>query len=217
MKVLVVGASRRTGAAIVQELAETGHDVTGFARSSPAEPVSGARYVSGDVLDAAAIASAVAGQDAVIVALGISDNVLAVRLGRSSTPLDVRSAGTLRVIEAMHAAGAKRLVVVSAFGVGETYARLPLQFKLFFTLVLRPQIRDTERQEAAVVASGLDWTILRPVNLRDGDGEGDGAASVSTDDTVAGMSVARRQVAAVAASALGDGETVGRRLSISAE
>jgi uncharacterized protein YbjT (DUF2867 family) len=97
MRVLVVGASRGTGAALVSELAARGHVVTAFSRSavdSDAQ-VDGVTYVAGDVLDEDAVTKAVAGQDAVAVTLGIPDNPFVVRLTRrASSPLDVRSAGT---------------------------------------------------------------------------------------------------------------------------
>ena len=123
MNVLVVGASRGSGAAAVRALAQAGHLVTAYARSAPVETDSDAvRYVAGDVLDDDALAKAMVGQDAVVVALGISDNPLKVLLlRRASTPLDVRSRGTAKVIDAMRAAGVRRLIVQSTYGIGETY------------------------------------------------------------------------------------------------
>ncbi|MGC1208879.1 MAG: NAD(P)-binding oxidoreductase [Ornithinimicrobium sp.] len=216
MLVLVVGASRGTGAAMVRELVSAGHGVTGFARSAPVDPVPGATYVAGDVMDAESIGKAVAGQAAVIVALGISDHPIAVRLlRRASTPLDVRSAGTGVVVQAMQESGVRRLVVQSTYGVGDTYARLSPMLKFVFSAVLRPQVDDSARQESVVTRSGLDWTILRPVALHDGEAEH--PVTVRTDDTVVGMRVARRQVAQVAASALGDSATISQVLSVSHE
>ena len=214
MKVLVVGASRGSGAAMVRELVTAGHDVTGLARSAPAEPVGGAAYVHADVLDAEALGKAVAGQDAVVVALGISDNPIGVRLRRrASTPLDVRSAGTREVVRAMRETGVRRLLVQTTYGIGDTYAHLSPTLKLFFSAVIRPQVDDSERQEAIVRGSGLDWTIVRPVALHDGDATA--VATVRTDDTVVGMRVARSQVARVVADALDDEATLGQVLSVS--
>lgn len=214
MTVLVVGASRGSGAAMVRELTAAGHDVTAFARTDPAEPVPGVAQVRGDVQDADTLSKAVVGQDAVVVTLGISDNPVGVRLRRrASTPLDVRSAGTAAVVEAMRETGVRRLVVQSTYGIGDTYARLSPMLKAFFSLVIRPQVDDSERQEGVVRGSGLDWTILRPVALHDGvDPE---PATVRVDDTVVGMRVSRQQVARAAVSALDDSTTLGRTLSIS--
>lgn len=224
MKVLVVGGSRGTGAAVVDELAERGHVVTAYARSAgggsqgreEVRYVAGeVRYVAGDVLDPDALSKAMVGQDAVAVTLGIPDNPFRVRLtGRASSPLDIRSSGTSAVIDAMREHGVRRLVVQSVYGIGETYAQLPFGLKLFFSLAIRPQVRDHERQEQLVRESGLDWTILRPVVLND-----EPAAfppHVGMDDRVRSMKVSRQQVADVTADALDREEFAGNVLSISA-
>lgn len=216
MNVLVVGASRGSGAAAVRALAEAGHLVTAYARSASAEPQTDAvRPVTGDVLDDDALAKAMVGQDAVVVTLGISDNPITVRLRRrASAPLDVRSRGTARVVAAMRAAGVRRLVVQSTYGIGETYAHLPLSLKAFFTLVIRPQVADHVRQEELVRASRLDWTVVRPVVLDDGVTEA--PAQVDLADRVASMKVSRSQLARVLAAAVGRDDWHGRTLSVSA-
>ena len=166
------------------------------------------------MLDGEAVEKAVVGQDAVIVTLGIPDNPFRVRLTRrASSPLDVRSAGTERVIEAMRAHGVRRLVVQSVYGIGDGYRRLPLGLKAFFTLAIRPQVRDHEVQEALVRESGLDWTIVRPVVLHD---EAVTApARVVLDDDVPAMRVGRGQVADVLAGSLGRTDWFSRTLSVS--
>ncbi len=217
MKVLVVGGSRGTGAAVVAELAGRGHLVTTYARSAGAdgEGSDAVRHVAGDVLDRDELGKAMIGQDAVAVTLGISDNPFRVRVTRRATsPLDIRSRGTREVISAMREHGVRRLVVQSTYGIGETYARLPLGLKLFFTLAIRPQVTDHERQERLVRESGLSWTIIRPVVLND-----EPATSppyVGLDDRVPSMKVSRRQVAEVTADALETDELARRVLSVSA-
>jgi uncharacterized protein YbjT (DUF2867 family) len=216
MRVLVVGASRGTGAELVGELARRGHVVTAFSRSVRIDDQGGdgISHHVGDVLDADAVTKAVAGQDAVVVTLGIPDNPFRVRLTRrASSPLDVRSAGTANVVRAMAETGVRRLVVQSTYGIGDTYRKLPLALRAFFSLAIRPQVTDHEVQEATVRASDLDWTIIRPVVLHDEDRPD--PASVRTDDTVPSMKVSRRQVARVAVDALSRDEWVGRVLSVS--
>lgn len=212
MKVLVVGASRGTGAALVAELAERGHLVTAYARHA-GEGDDGVRRVAADVLDAEQLGKAMIGQDAVAVALGIPDNPFRVRLTRrASSPLDVRSQGTRAVVAAMREHDVRRLVVQSTYGIGETYARLPLVLKAFFTLAIRPQVDDHERQERLVRDSGLDWTIVRPTVLHDGATAE--PASVTTDDSAPTMRVSRRQVARAAADALERDDLAGRVLTV---
>ena len=108
LNVLVVGATGGTGRATVERLAAEGHRVTAFSRSADrlASEVNGITTVNGDVTDPQAVEQAVAGQDVVIVTLGITENPLRVRiLGPARTPLDVRSRGTKHVITAMQKHG----------------------------------------------------------------------------------------------------------------
>ncbi|NYE38292.1 uncharacterized protein YbjT (DUF2867 family) [Nocardioides cavernae] len=209
-----MGASRGTGAELVEELAERGHVVTAFSRRAGAHP-EGVRTVTGDVLDADALGKAMVGQDAVAVTLGIPDNPFRVRLTRrASSRLDVRSAGTRAVLDAMGEHDVPRLVVQSTYGIGDTYRHLPLALKAFFTLGIRPQVRDHERQEEVVRESGLAWTIVRPTVLHDE--ATDAPAHVSTDDLAPTMRVSRRQVARVEADAIEDDSRHAQVLSVTA-
>ncbi|WP_435741726.1 NAD(P)-dependent oxidoreductase [Nocardioides sp. SYSU DS0663] len=222
MRVLVIGASRGSGRETVRALRQAGHEVTALARTAAAveEPVpaggrGSVRRVAADVRDAASLEEAVAGQDAVVVTLGISDNALAVRLRRrAGTPLDIRSAGTRAVVAAMQRQGVRRLLVQTTYGIGDSHARLTPSLKLFFRLVLAPQVADSAVQEDVVRRSGLDWTLVRPVVLTDD--AATGPAHVSDEDDVAGWKVSRGQVAGALVGALEDTATVGRTLSVSA-
>lgn len=213
MKVLVVGASRGTGAALVTELAERGHLVTAFSRQAGGTDQR-VRYVAGDVLDQEALEKAMVGQDAVAVTLGIPDNPFRVRLTRrASSPLDVRSRGTAGVVAAMQEHGVPRIAVLSVYGIGEAYAQLPLALKAFFVLAIRPQVDDHERQEQLVRASGLDWTIVRPTVLHDE--EDDAAPYLGGDEMPPTTRVSRHQVARVLADAVEQDGLLGRVLTVS--
>lgn len=215
MKVLVLGATGGSGRAAVERLLSAGHTVTVFTR----KPSGGAarerlHQLQGDALDARAVEAAVQGQDAVLVTLGISENPFRVRLwGPARTPLDVRSAGTRNVIAAMHEHGVRKLVVQTSYGVGSTRDKLGFINRLFFRLVLKPQIDDTEIQEAAVTASGLDWVVVQPVHLTDA--EDDAFPYVSTDASTGKMAVSRRSVGRFLAEALVNPSLVGKTVSVS--
>ncbi|MGY1625318.1 NAD(P)-dependent oxidoreductase [Geodermatophilus sp. SYSU D00965] len=214
MRVLVVGATGGSGRAAVDALTARGHEVTAFARRASAVygERAGVRAVDGDVTVAADVERAVRGQDAVVVALGISESALRVRLlGSRGTPLDVRSRGTRTVVAAMRSAGVRRLVVQSSYGVGETRTRLPLSSRVVLALLLRPQIADHERQERLVRDSGLDWTLVQPVYLTDGDEP----ATVSADGDVEEWHVSRAAVGGVLADAVDGALPRGRSLAVS--
>jgi len=214
MRVLVVGATGGSGRGAVEALVAAGHEVTAFARRADAAfpERDGVRRIAGNVTVAADVGRAVQGQDAVIVTLGISQSALRVRLrGPSGTPLDVRSRGTAAVVAAMREHGVRRLVVQSSYGVGATRDRLPLSSRLVFALLLAPQIADHEEQERVVRASGLDWTLVQPVYLTDGD---EPAARSTTGDTE-GMRVSRRAVGEVLADLATGTADVGSCVSVS--
>ena len=73
MKLLVFGATGGTGRRIVQQALQQGHVVTAFAREPKKIPLTHAnlRVVRGDVLNPDSVESAVAGQEAVLSALGV--------------------------------------------------------------------------------------------------------------------------------------------------
>jgi putative NADH-flavin reductase len=72
MKLLVFGATGGTGRRLVQQALQQGHVVTAFARDPAKIHVThdNLRVVRGDILDPASVETAVAGQDAVVSALG---------------------------------------------------------------------------------------------------------------------------------------------------
>ncbi len=164
------GSTGGTGRATLHALLAAGHEVTAFARNPTNLPAAASlRGIRGDVMNAADVAGAVRGNEAVIVTLGNSQNPFALLLGaRRTTPADVCETGTRHIVAAMQAQGITRLLVVSAFGIGDTRARMPLAFKLFYRTVLREQMADKEQQEKLIKSSGLDWTLVQPVGLDDG-------------------------------------------------
>ncbi|MEO1061944.1 MAG: NAD(P)-binding oxidoreductase [Actinomycetota bacterium] len=169
-KVLVVGATGGSGRAAVAALITAGHHVTAFSRHADrlAAEFDGLVTVNGDALKRNDVDQAVAGHDAVVVTLGITEHPIRVQtLGPKRTPLDIRSAGTRNVIDAMDAHGLDRLVVQSSHGIGPTRQHLGFTDRLFFATLVKKQMADTELQERIVRSSGLDWTLVQPVHLND--------------------------------------------------
>jgi uncharacterized protein YbjT (DUF2867 family) len=196
MKVVVIGSTGGSGRAAVRELFAAGHEVTAFARRperTGLTPSDRLRLVAGDAMDPADVERAVLGHDAVVVTLGISENALRVRLlGPARTAIDVRSVGTRNVIAAMRKHGLRKLVVQTSYGVGATRGRLGLLDRLFFELILEPQIADTEEQDREVRESELDWVIVQPVHLTDAEEREMPLSSI--DGETGKMSVSRGSV-----------------------
>lgn len=159
MRVAIFGATGSVGRHLVEQALAGGHEVTAFVREPAGLGGSRAevRVVRGDVLDSAAVEAAVAGQDAVLCALGA---------GRKGV---VRSEGTRNIVRAMEKEGVGRLVCQTTLGVGESRGNLNFFWKrVMFGLLLREAFRDHARQEEYVGRSGLEWTIVRPAAFTDG-------------------------------------------------
>lgn len=159
MRLVVFGATGKTGQEIVKQALKQGYEVTAFVRD-PAKVTlehGDLKNITGDIFDITAVAQAIQGQDAVICALGTSE------LGKTT----LRSEGTAIIIDAMNEKHVNRLVVVSAMGVAESWSTLSFVNKLFFATLLRSAQQDHEKQEVVVKESDLDWTIIRPSGLTD--------------------------------------------------
>lgn len=159
MKILVFGATGPTGRELVSQALEQQHEVTVFARR-PAGFPAGVRVVEGDAMrEPQAIGEALQGQQAVLSALGTGKVMFPNRLQE-------RSLGNM--VPAMQRAGVKRLVIMSAFGVGETARDASLVQRLMYATLLVPVFADKARGEEIVRASALDWTIVYPTLLTNG-------------------------------------------------
>jgi putative NADH-flavin reductase len=188
MKVTVFGATGGTGRELVRQGLEQGHDVVAHVRDqSRIADVEheNLRVVCGDVLDEMSVEDGVAGQDAVMCAIGTGP-------GRTT----LREHGTRNIISAMEQAGVRRLVCQSSLGVGDSRGNIPFFTKyVVIGIFLRHAFADHERQEAVVRESALDWIIVRPPHLKDGPRTGVYRHGfVTTDRSIAGY-ISRADVA----------------------
>jgi putative NADH-flavin reductase len=165
MRLVIFGASGGTGQHLVQQGLAQGHIVTAFARrpeSIIASPSPGLTVVQGDVHDAAAVSAAIAGQDAVLSALGARN------LGRS----DVLGVGIRNILAGMAAHGVNRIIVLGASGAGQDAGQhlgvaTRLVLKLVKATLLREPFRSQREQEGLLEASPAQYTIVRPPRLLD--------------------------------------------------
>jgi putative NADH-flavin reductase len=159
VKLLVFGATGPTGRELVARALEEKHEVTAFVRQPQAAPA-GVRVLQGDAMrEPEAIADAVRGQDAVLCTLGTGKVLFPNRLQE-------RSLGN--IVPAMERAAVRRLVVMSAFGVGETLRDASLVQRSLYATLLSAVFADKARGEERVRASTLDWTIVYPTVLTNG-------------------------------------------------
>jgi nucleoside-diphosphate-sugar epimerase len=141
MKIAITGGTGFVGQALIDRADADGVLVQALARK-PQAGRDGIEWIAGDLADRNALARLVEGVEAVIHVAGLTNAPNPAAFEAANV------AGTLAVIEAMHAAGVPRLVFVSSLS-----AREP---------GLSAYGGSKARAERVVKASGLDWTMVRP-------------------------------------------------------
>jgi uncharacterized protein YbjT (DUF2867 family) len=157
--VVVVGGHGKVARRLLELLSGAGHHARGVIRNPDHAPdleTIGAVPVICDI-EREDLHDAVAGADAVVFAAGA---------GPGSGPERKRTVdlgGALKLIDAATAHGISRYLMVSSMGADE-----PEQGRE----QMRPYLRAKAEADAALVASGLDYTIVRPGMLTDEPGVG---------------------------------------------
>ena len=186
MKILVLGATGGTGRLIVRDAMAKGHSVVALVRSMAGAGLPDVGIIEGDVRDVDALMHALEGCDAVVSALGT---------GMGRRKVDLLTVATRAMITAMTRNGVRRLVCVSAMGVGDSRGHGGFVFdRLFLPLLLSEAYKDKERQDAAIRASLLDWVLVRPAMLTDDPARGN-ARAITDLARVKGGKIARADVA----------------------
>jgi putative NADH-flavin reductase len=174
MKLVVFGATGRTGRHVVAQALDAGHDVVAVARRPADLAVRHDRLqiLQGDVLDPATVGKPVAGSDAVVLTVGVPHR----------RPTTVFSDGAANIVEAMRDAGVRRIVCTGSAYVDANGPGIPAGQRVYTKLILQRRYRNTyndiERMELELQLSGLDWTVVRPVQLVEGDRTGNYRAAI---------------------------------------
>jgi nucleoside-diphosphate-sugar epimerase len=158
-KVLVAGATGKTGTWVVRRLQHYGIPVRVLVRSAEkGERFDNAEVVVGRVQDKDDVARAVKGCSAVISALGSS------QIAGEASPGEVDRDGVIRLAEAAAEAGARHFGLVSSLAVTKWYHPLNL-----FGGVLSMKLAGENRVREIFAQDGRSYTIVRPGGLQDGE------------------------------------------------
>ena len=183
MKLIIFGATGRTGIHVIEQALATGHDVVAFIRNPAKLNLSHERLrvVQGELTDAAAVEDVVRGADAVLA-------TLTPNLARGAKDMPVAE-GTRNIVAAMRAHGVRRLVF--SWGPSILIPRSPLARALSRAIyaVLRFGTESTEVGET-IRGSDLDWTTV--VVTMPHDKPGSGRVKVRSATTGAGDRVRLR-------------------------
>jgi uncharacterized protein YbjT (DUF2867 family) len=197
-RVAVIGAHGKVGQQILHLLYDDGVESVGIVRNPDhAEDIYrlGGEPVVLDVehATAAELAAALAGCDAIVFSAGAGPGSTAER------KRTVDYGASVLAQEAASIAGIRRFVQISAINVDAPLAEDTEPIWRAYVEAKRDadaDLRDTE----------LDWTILRPGTLTSDEATG----RISLGETVAGGSIPREDVAAVAVAVLQDPRSFGR-------
>jgi putative NADH-flavin reductase len=160
LRLLVFGATGRTGRHVVNIALEKGCMVTAVARNPGALQIMhpSLTIIKGDVLQPATFASHITGKDAVISCTGTG----------STKPTTVYSQGVQNILTAMHVAGVNRIMCISADAV-VINPKLPLIYKFFAKYILQKILKnpfaDLLLMEKILERSNTNWTVVRPPQL----------------------------------------------------
>ncbi|HBG96145.1 MAG TPA: epimerase [Chromatiaceae bacterium] len=183
MQIALFGATGGTGLQVVEQALEAGHRIRALVRDPAKLPErEGLIVIQGDALDQDAVNRCVQGADAVICSLGSH--------GKAEPVEDL---GTQCILRAMQAHGPRRLIAVTSMGVGDSIEQVAAVFRAIMKLTLRRVMEAKERQEQAIMASDLDWTIVRPGGLTNGPRTGNYQSGL--DKSIKATRISRADVA----------------------
>ncbi len=198
MKIIIAGGHGKIARLLAAQLRESGHTAVGVIRNAD-QAVDLVDSVVLDIENASVqeIAATLRGADATVFAAGAGG-------GDDARTIAVDRDAAIRFAEASLLADITRFVIVSSAGADTFDASSNSGFQLY--------LRAKSEADAAIRATALDWTIVRPVTLADIPASG----LVTVAESAPRTEIARADVAAVVAELLTSGSALRRQFELSA-
>jgi len=161
MRILIFGASGKTGHELVQQALAEGHHVTAFVRTPSNLKITNENLttIQGDASNYQLVDGAVKGHDAVFSTLGAASP-----FKYDQSVVD----GVSNIVKAMEANGVRRFIYMSAINVKDSRRNAGLLIRIAGTTLLRTETAGHEAREKIIRQSRLDWTLIRSAGLSDG-------------------------------------------------
>jgi len=207
MHLTVFGGTGGTGEQVIRAALEAGHTVTAPARDPSRIRTSirtsheRLRTIRADVLDPPSLAGTVDDADVVVSALGAPGG---------KGPTTVYSTGVANILDAMHMAGVRRFIGITALPVTPRAEVSVLERLVIYPILYRffgAGYADMERMEQVLRRSEVDWTVVRPPRLTDGPATGRYRTAVN-HHLPRGRSISRADLAAAMLRLLDDPQAV---------
>jgi len=209
MKILVIGASGKTGREVVQQAIDAGEQVTAFVRDAARLTIRGPGLTvfEGDVTDPQDLRNALAGQDAVISTLGARARSTVSGPFRTKADEGLMQKSTAALIEAAEAEGVRRVVVMSTFMLAPNFrAGILKPLELYY----KSMNDDKRAAEELLRRSPLDWTIVWATRLTDGEPSSAARLVPVTETVTPRNTIARSDAAAFLLAQVKDHKTIRR-------
>ena len=189
MKVVIFGANGKTGILLVEQALAKGHQVIAYIRRPESILIENTKLkiVVGNLNEVLKMKDTITGADACISALG----------GGSLTKhsIDIIN-GIKNIVSIMEIAKVHRFIYLSSLGAGNSCYLFPQPLRFLLTKVLlRVTLEDHNINENIIINSKLEWTIVRPGGLTDGNLKGELKFGIEKTPVKGSSSISRANVA----------------------
>ncbi|AJD90638.1 hypothetical protein JMA_13210 [Jeotgalibacillus malaysiensis] len=170
MKLALFGATGRVGSVILERALEDGHQVRALVRDPELKSThENLNYIQGDASVKEDVEQTISGADAVMSALGTDKN-------------DALTKSMIHILPAMRKHGIRRIITIGTAGILDS-KREPGKFRFHSSESnrrLSTAAEDHCRAYLMLKEAGLDWTIVCPTYLPDGERVGTYRTEVNT-------------------------------------
>lgn len=162
MKIVVFGASGKTGILFTDQALAKGHQVTAYVRraGSMVQQHPNLKVITGSLNAADKLKEAILGADACVSLLGGNSIIK-----HSTGIID----GIGKIVKLMEQEGVNRFIYLSSMGAGESRKIMrPIIRFLIADILLSVPLADHTANELRIAKSKLQWTLVRPAGLTNG-------------------------------------------------
>lgn len=161
MKLFILGATGRTGKELIKQATERGYEIVAYVRSpQKLVPQDNLKVIQGNLNETSKMEHALASCDAVLVTLGNPINDSSANLFESLMP---------NLIKSMQHTNVSRIISLSSLGTGDAIKNVSYPYKLGVKTFLKGNQADHEKGEQHLIHSNLNWTLIYPGPLFNGD------------------------------------------------
>lgn len=214
MKILILGATGRTGKKLIEEALRRGHEIVAIARNPERLKDFKIDIIPGTPYDYETMEKAMSGCEAVINTLNVSrksDNPWAAL----TAPTDMISKSAFNALKAMGKSGHQRFVALSTIGAGRSWKTAPGILKFIVSISnLKFAFQDHTKQEEMLENSDVEYTICRAPMLSDKQGE-TGAVATPEGEKPASKFLSRNSAAEFFLDIIENNEYIRETVSLS--